>query len=228
MNTKLFLNVAMLCTLPLSAADACDIEIRKYIEKHRNNPKALGDLLIDMAKWKEPDLALAQELLRLGASADARDPGSLFGGVLNHGNPGATAITSAASMAHVKFCELLLNSGADIETKSPWNGFTPLMCTSMKCYGNAEAESINMLKLLIARGANVNARTEYTTALILAAYDGQIEKVKLLLQAGADVFAKNEYGQTALEAAKKSPYYKPEIYEQAISLLEAAEQKQQA
>lgn len=248
MNSKLFLNLAILCTLPLLAADASDIKIRKYVEKHRNNPKALGDLLIAMGNWKEPDLPLAQELLTLGASSDARDPGSLFGGVLNHGNPGAAAITCAAGTAHVKFCELLLDNGADIETKCPWNGFTALMYAAMRCYNqkeNESKESIETLKLLITRGANVNHRTKCmpTTALILAAEAGQVEKVKLLLESRADVFAKDEDGQTARENAKRQGERakwlfesrqadafaeNPEIYEQIISLLEIAEQKQQA
>jgi len=55
--------------------------------------------------------------------------------------------------------------------------------------GDAEA-----VKSLIAKGANVNARTNYgATALHFAADRGHLEVIKLLVEAGADVNAKDDF-----------------------------------
>lgn len=58
---------------------------------------------------------------------------------------------------------------------------------------------IEMVKLLLENGADVNARGRYKeTALTIASYNNNIELVKLLLDNGADVNAGNKYGYTAL------------------------------
>ncbi|MGE0129959.1 MAG: ankyrin repeat domain-containing protein [Blastocatellales bacterium] len=55
--------------------------------------------------------------------------------------------------------------------------------------GDAEA-----VKSLIAKGANVNARTNYgATALHFAADRGHLEVIKVLVEAGADVNAKDDF-----------------------------------
>ena len=59
-----------------------------------------------------------------------------------------------------------------------------------------------MVKLLLARGADVKATTaEDWTALHAAADKGHIEVVNLLLTHGADPVAKGKHGRTALHAA---------------------------
>jgi hypothetical protein len=58
---------------------------------------------------------------------------------------------------------------------------------------------IGVIRLLIAAGADVNARTNSEfTALIIASDHGRIEIVRLLLAAGANVNMKNKNGLTAL------------------------------
>src|SRR5271157_341453 len=65
-----------------------------------------------------------------------------------------------------------------------------------------EDGDLKMVKSLIAKGANVNARDEDgNTALIYAAGEGHLEIVKLLLDKGADVNAKSVDGMTALTRA---------------------------
>lgn len=178
-----------------------DRKIREFVMEHKDSPEMLNEILIDLARWKTPDLELAKLLITLGASATARDPGSLFGGPLNHGNPGAAAITSAADYGHPEFVALLLDHGASIETNSPWNGFTALMNAAKGCYNHKKNEYLDTLKLLLARGANVNAQNNSSkqTALMLAAYYAQPKKVRLLLEAGADITLRDERGDTAMK-----------------------------
>lgn len=64
------------------------------------------------------------------------------------------------------------------------------------------AVSPEMIALLAAKGADVNARTpDGTTALHYAAGRGQAETVRLLLQKGARAGAKNQAGETPLHQA---------------------------
>jgi ankyrin repeat protein len=49
---------------------------------------------------------------------------------------------------------------------------------------------LEIVKLLLEHGADVNAKTAYETALHLAAEKGHLEIVKFLLEHGADVNAK--------------------------------------
>ena len=60
------------------------------------------------------------------------------------------------------------------------------------------------LKAALGKGANPNVRdpNNNTTALILAAFLGQVEIAKMLLAAGADLKAVNDDGSTALSAAE--------------------------
>jgi hypothetical protein len=60
-----------------------------------------------------------------------------------------------------------------------------------------------VVELLLARGANVNAKDGYdSTPLHLAAGGGHKEVVELLLAKGANVNAKDRRGQTPLDLAE--------------------------
>jgi hypothetical protein len=62
-----------------------------------------------------------------------------------------------------------------------------------------------LVRLLLERGADVNARDKETeaTALIAAAHQGHAQVVEILLQKGADVNAKDKTGKTALGQATR-------------------------
>jgi ankyrin repeat protein len=61
-----------------------------------------------------------------------------------------------------------------------------------------------IVELLIAKGADVNAKSEYeTTPLHPAAYMGQKEIVELLIAKGADVNAMDDFGDTPLDGVEK-------------------------
>jgi ankyrin repeat protein len=63
-----------------------------------------------------------------------------------------------------------------------------------------------MIKLLIDKGANVNATDkDGGTALMKATDEGQADIVKLLIDKGADVSAKNNGGLTAADSICTDP-----------------------
>ena len=66
----------------------------------------------------------------------------------------------------------------------------------------AAMEKVDLARLLIARGANVNCRGEEGgSPLHEAAGSGQLEFAKLLLNQGANINAKDDDGKTPLTIA---------------------------
>lgn len=100
------------------------------------------------------------------------------------------------NFGNLEIVKLTLDSGADINAISN-NAFkaTPLQ-------GAAAMQKLELARLLIARGANVNCRgDEGGTPLHEAAGSGQIEFAKLLLEHGAAVNAKDDHGKTPITIA---------------------------
>lgn len=80
-------------------------------------------------------------------------------------------------------------------------GLSALLGRSILNFGDSD-----WVKMLIARGADVNAKDpEGNTVLMLAASSDTlpVETIKTLLERGADVHAKNAKGETALDIAKR-------------------------
>jgi ankyrin repeat protein len=114
-------------------------------------------------------------LLEVGADVDART------------TTGNTPLFGAAD-AGVENTLLLLDHGADPNIASQ-TGATPLM----------GARTADVVWLLVAKGAHVNARSKRgETALAAAAGRGDAESVELLLSKGADVNATDYRGYTPL------------------------------
>jgi ankyrin repeat protein len=86
----------------------------------------------------------------------------------------------------LRFC---IDAGADLAMRD-CRGYTPLHVA-------AQAASYNCLRLLIEVGAPLNAQavgTDWTTALGLAASDGQLQSLQILIDGGADLNAPSDRG----------------------------------
>ena len=101
-------------------------------------------------------------------------------------------IWTAAARGDIEVIKQHLKAGTDLNAKEPSGGSTPLRIAA--AFDQAEAA-----KLLIDKGANVNARgNDGGTALHAAAFLCRGEIVKLLLTKGVDIGAENVRGETAL------------------------------
>ena len=106
-----------------------------------------------------------------------------------------TALNYAARQNCGKAMELLINKGADVNTRDQ-HGDTPLMVAAF--YGNAP-----IMEMLIHNGSDVNARNDENlkTALHCAAGKYSAKPMGLLIDKGANVNAQNQHGQTPLMIA---------------------------
>ena len=66
-----------------------------------------------------------------------------------------------------------------------------------------DLKSLEEIKELLKKGADVNAQNKYgRTALMKAARDGNLDMVKYLAENGADLDASDKFGNTVLDIAK--------------------------
>ncbi len=97
--------------------------------------------------------------------------------------------------------DLFLTAGMNPNLKTSNSTDAPILNIAA-VYENAE-----IVSLLIAKGADINAKNnEGWTALMAAVAAGKIEAVKILIDNDADVNAKNNANQTALIIAKKRTF----------------------
>ena len=110
----------------------------------------------------------------------------------------------------------LIAKGADINAQNTyWSDISDsiLMLTSGFEFGErrvlicAEEEAhirLDIAKFLIEKGADINAKNKYNqTALIWAAYKGDIDMIELLIEKGANIGDKDIYGIDALLEATR-------------------------
>ena len=109
---------------------------------------------------------------------------------------GFTPLGFAVFFAQPRIVETLLNTGADVNLPSRESmKVTPLASA-------AAAKQTEIARLLIAHGANVNARAASGhIPLHEAAGNGNVELVKLLIENGADLNARTDDGKTPLDFA---------------------------
>ena len=94
---------------------------------------------------------------------------------------------------------ILINNGADVNYISPSSESLLHIATK---HGVSDDPNIELMKLLIDNGANVNTKNGYgNTPLIYAArkFNVTIESIKLLIDNGADISIKNNIGRTPLD-----------------------------
>jgi len=90
-------------------------------------------------------------------------------------------LLNAAFAGNIGMCSMLIDRGADFNTRSLQSGSSPLLFASTNNFKN-------VCQLLINRGANVNiTNNSGMTPLHVACTHGHIDIVKLLLENGADL-----------------------------------------
>lgn len=109
-------------------------------------------------------------------------------------NPrGESALMLAAIMGHTEAVKLLLDANAPVNQ----SGWTPLIYAAAR-------DRVDISRLLIGKGANVNAAADNgTTALMMAAREGYLQTLLLLLEHGADAKYVSPHGHSAMSLAKE-------------------------
>jgi hypothetical protein len=118
-------------------------------------------------------------------------------------------LDSAAFLGKFEVVQKLIEYDADINARDEY-GWTPLYGAS----GGHHFKDGSVIRLLLERGADVNARTVKvtpvstpgSTPLHRASEFGALEVVRLLLEHGADIEAVNVDGKTALQVVGQTKY----------------------
>jgi ankyrin repeat protein len=156
---------------------------------------------------REGDHQKVSALLESGASANARNEG------------GDTALMEASLNSDLRMMRLLMEHGADINARGVYEVPTLLRAVHdpekvelLLAHGARIDEramviaamisgSKRTLQLIRLRGGSVNAQVGGYTALMAAAYCGDLDSAIWLVEQGADVNARTEAGCTALNGA---------------------------
>lgn len=158
------------------------------------------------------DAKTVEALVRAGANPNVQVV-SFHGGEIT---PLISAINSD-SEHRVEVASILISGKAQINPKGKF-----LISPLMHAVGNLE-----MVKLLLANGADVNQKNfRGSTALMAAAIDGTPSVVRYLLEQGADVNASDKDGITALMCAEgRRAYFDASDREEIIQVLRSAQAK---
>jgi len=109
---------------------------------------------------------------------------------------GLTPLLWAAGIGEPNSVKTLLDAKADMAARDRLDGDDALI----RACRTGKDESV---KLLLARGAKVDAKNDKgATALLVAAASGSVEKIRALVEAKADLSAKDNSGRSALDYAK--------------------------
>ena len=141
-------------------------------------PEPDGTTALHWAVYHD-DLAMTRSLVEAGANVNAAN------------RNGATPLTLACTNRSTAVIERLLKAGADANVVS--SGAPPLLAC-------AQAGAVPGVQMLIARGADVNAKDSFRgqTALMWAAAENHADLIKVLLAGGAVVDARSNGNFTAL------------------------------
>jgi ankyrin repeat protein/mono/diheme cytochrome c family protein len=114
------------------------------------------------------DAAVVELLVARGADVRARS------------KVGETALMDAAARGDLAAATLLVERGADVNAVDH-RGYTPLIFAA-----HYDRDAVELVRLLLSRGADINARAEGETALSLAARRGETEVTKILRAAAGN------------------------------------------
>ena len=116
---------------------------------------------------------------------------------------GNSALICAVWSEDLPMVRLLIKNGADANVGN--SNWTPLMTAAWamgSSRGRSKKDVLAILKLLLAKGAKVNARDGAgQTALTLAAAVGDVAMLRVLLRAGAYIHTRDKRGNGALMGA---------------------------
>ena len=163
----------------VKAADTAAVRALLEQQVDVNTAEVDGTTALHWAAY-QGDLAVAQLLLRAGASADAPNRYAV------------TPLALACGRGNAPIVEALLDAGADANTTLP-EGETVLMAA-------ARSGNVDVLRLLLARGADVGATESWRgqTALMWAAAENHPAAVHTLIELGAHVDERSSAGWTPL------------------------------
>ncbi len=120
---------------------------------------------------------------------------------------GIVAINHVTTSGSVEALRALLDRGVPVEIAAPTNRGRPHVYQTMPLCSAAMAHNLPMCRLLVERGAHVDAAFVYgySTPLMQASSDATPNLVNFLLDHGADVNACDANGMTALMHCDRSP-----------------------
>ena len=110
-----------------------------------------------------------------------------------------TPFIIAAHNGHLNSVKILLQYGADIETRGTLKTADEVIEGCTPLWAAADTGHFDVVKLLIEQNADVDGRTSTgSTPLRVAAHGGHLDIVRCLVESGADVNARNVYESTPL------------------------------
>lgn len=173
-------NTALMVSVSSIFNGTLDVTVPRFLLDHgadANTKTKTGQTLLDWAIEGAGNgtVPLVDLLLDHGANVNVTD-----------GN-GWTLLSRSCEWIHPALVRTLLKHGANPNIHSPANDMTPLIQA-------ARQGQIGVMKLLLAKGADVNAFSKFdSSALFVAAQKGRADVVKLLLERGANPNYVNDF-----------------------------------
>lgn len=174
--------------------------------EEKNNKHSLSNWM--MLAGLSDNIALAEDLIKLGADVNERDSDSWRG---------QRHLVTAVIAKKAHYVAALIKAGADVNVKN-YEGYPALIITILQ----DDIDTLNVL--LQSPNIDLNITDHHgDTALLHAAYMGNIPLVTALLDAGANVMIKDRGGLTALNWAINKNH--PEVVAAIKAKMPKAEQQ---